>query len=143
MITSSANPKMKYVMQLQKKSRFRREEGAFVVEGPKMFLELPRERIRQCFVSESFVPGHEELIEKYGCEIVKDAVFREVSDTQTPQGVLAGEYSGPGKSRNNAAHRGSCRGDRRDYEQKYSGYLQPQGSTCDDGGCFSCSICDG
>lgn len=89
MITISANPKMKYVMQLQKKSRFRREEGAFVVEGPKMFLELPRERIRQSFVSESFVPGHEELIEKYGCEIVKDAVFREVSDTQTPQGVLA------------------------------------------------------
>ena len=36
MITSSGNGKIRYVAQLQKKSRLRREDGVFVVEGPKI-----------------------------------------------------------------------------------------------------------
>ena len=32
MITSSANPQVKKVIQLQKKARLRREEGVFLVE---------------------------------------------------------------------------------------------------------------
>ena len=45
MITSSANPQVKKVIQLQKKARLRREEGVFLVEGPRMFAEVPRERL--------------------------------------------------------------------------------------------------
>ena len=48
------NQKEKYVLQLQKKARQRRKDKVFIVEGMKMFQELPKERLLQTFVSESF-----------------------------------------------------------------------------------------
>ena len=41
MITSTSNPKIKNLMQLQKKGKARREQQCFVVEGIKMVLEAP------------------------------------------------------------------------------------------------------
>ncbi len=83
------NQKEKYVLQLQKKARQRRKDKVFIVEGPKMFQELPRERLLQTFVSESFVKSNESLLHGISYEIVKDAVFADLSDTKTPQGILA------------------------------------------------------
>ena len=40
MITSTSNPQVKEIMQLQKKSKLRRELGVFVAEGMKM-VSLP------------------------------------------------------------------------------------------------------
>lgn len=41
MITSTSNPRIKNLMQLQKKGKARREQQCFVVEGLKMVLEAP------------------------------------------------------------------------------------------------------
>ena len=83
------NQKEKYVLQLQKKARQRKKDKVFIVEGMKMFQELPKERLLQTFVSESFLRSHESLLQGISYEIVKDAVFADLSDTKTPQGILA------------------------------------------------------
>lgn len=91
MITTSNNGKVRKILQLQKKAKLRREERVFIVEGPKMYEELPTERIESVFVSESFYrnPENKQLLCKYAYEVVKDAVFADMSDTKNPQGILA------------------------------------------------------
>lgn len=91
MITSTANGKIKQVMNLAKKAKVRKETGLFVAEGLRMFRELPRERIEGLFVSESFLknPEHRKLMGTIPFESVADDVFKTMSDTATPQGVLA------------------------------------------------------
>lgn len=96
MITTSNNAKVRKILQLQKKAKLRREERLFIVEGSKMYEELPTERIESVFVSESFYhnPENRQLLRKFQYEVVKDAVFADMSDTKTPQGILAvaGQY---------------------------------------------------
>ena len=91
MITSTANQQMKHLSALMKKSRERKKEGAFVVEGIKMFREATKTSVISVYVSESFLHQNEnrKLLEEYSYEILQDSVFRAVSDTQTPQGILA------------------------------------------------------
>lgn len=91
MITSSSNQQMKNITALSKKSKERRTQGLFVVEGRKMFAEAPREWLRGVYVSESFLkePEAEKLLAGSAYEAVSDAVFKSVSDTQTPQGILS------------------------------------------------------
>jgi TrmH family RNA methyltransferase len=89
-ITSTSNNKVKRLVALNTKSKARREEGVFVVEGIKMFNEAPASWIREVYVSESYV-------NKYGIddykdfkyEVLSDDVFKKASDTQTPQGILS------------------------------------------------------
>lgn len=45
MITSTSNQQVKNLLQLQKKSKARKEQGVFVVEGVKMFREAPADWI--------------------------------------------------------------------------------------------------
>ncbi|MCI7262315.1 MAG: RNA methyltransferase [Clostridium sp.] len=93
MITSTGNARIKAVSALAKKAKLRREQKLFLVEGPKMFAELPKERLREAYVSESFLSQQGERAERLlsGCryETVSDDVMRYMSDTQTPQGILA------------------------------------------------------
>lgn len=97
MITSTANPRVKNLIQLQKKSKVRREQQCFVVEGVKMVLEAPVERLKAVYMSESFAKDEkqrravETKARLAGCfpEIFSDRVFKEASDTMTPQGVMA------------------------------------------------------
>ncbi|MCI8887474.1 MAG: RNA methyltransferase [Hungatella sp.] len=92
MISSTSNSRVKQVAALAKKAKYRRETGLFVVEGPRMFEELPEERICQVYVTEEFLkdPAHKKSAEKAGKkEIVTEDVLKAMSDTQTPQGVLA------------------------------------------------------
>lgn len=90
MITSSSNPKMKRIIQLNKKSKTRYEQRVFVVEGIKMCMETPRRQIQAMYVSESFIADskNQELLRGYEYEAVSDSVFSQVSDTKTPQGIL-------------------------------------------------------
>ena len=90
MITSTSNPQVKRLLQLQKKSKARNEEGVFVVEGLRMFTEVPKERVEKVYVSETLYnkKKHELNWEEFPLEILSDSVFKHVSDTQTPQGVL-------------------------------------------------------
>ena len=91
MITSTSNPKVKELVQLQKKAKHRNQAGVFIAEGSRMVLETPVERIKQLYISESyFEKGGQKLDEEgYDFEILSDNVFSYVSDTKTPQGILA------------------------------------------------------
>jgi len=91
MITSTSNSQVKYLVQLQNKSKIRKENKEFVVEGIKMVEEAPKDRIVKIYVSENFTKSNEEIVNKIGVEyeIVSDNVFSQMSDTKTPQGILA------------------------------------------------------
>ena len=90
MISSLTNDKVKYVEKLRKKASFRREEACFVVEGIRMIREVPEELRKQLYVTEAALEQYPEL--EGWCdavETVTDAVLRKLSDTETPQGMLA------------------------------------------------------
>jgi TrmH family RNA methyltransferase len=91
MITSTSNQQMKNLSALMKKAKERRAQNAFIVEGSKMFEEAPMGWVQRVYVSEQFLAGeeHQRLLAGYDYEVVSDSVFRSVSDTQTPQGILA------------------------------------------------------
>ena len=92
MITSTKNDQVKAVIELKKKARARNEQGLFVVEGVRMAAELPKDQVKSIYVSETFAKNPENaaiLAEYPGYELVSDSVFAVMSDTQTPQGVLA------------------------------------------------------
>lgn len=90
MITSSSNQQMKNITALIKKAKHRKEQGLFVVEGRKMFEEVPAEWLDKVYVSESFLEeeGTDLLLKGKDYEVVSDSVFKSVSDTQTPQGIM-------------------------------------------------------
>lgn len=113
MITSHANKGVKEAIQLVQKAKARRESGLFIVEGIKMFLEAPVEAIEKVYVAEGMTEltqvscgktsgrasgelaaaCREKLARLSGqfsvpCETVADEVFRKMSDTKTPQGIL-------------------------------------------------------
>lgn len=102
MITSPSNPKIKQLVLLKDKSRARNQSGLFAAEGLKMFEEAPVENLQEVYVSRPLWEQLEKeerllLIWKKLClcmergipvEQVSPEVFRRVSDTQTPQGIL-------------------------------------------------------
>lgn len=90
MITAASNSRIKRLVQLNQKAKTRREEGVFVVEGAKMFLEAPEKKLREVYVSESFLEkcSCRERLEQTGYEVISDQLFAKISDTCTPQGIL-------------------------------------------------------
>ena len=52
MITSTGNQQMKNIALLQKKAKARNEQETFIVEGRKMFGEVPREWLKKVYVTE-------------------------------------------------------------------------------------------
>ena len=90
MITSTANPQVKNMQQLMKKSSVRSAQDIFLVEGMKMYLEAPRERIHKIYVSKSlYEEKGQAFFDGVSMEILDDRVYAAVSDTKTPQGVIA------------------------------------------------------
>ncbi len=90
MITSISNPRMKEIVQMQKRGRARNQAGLFIVEGLRMVREVPPERLAQLYVTEEFYEKHkQEPIFAAGKEFVSAQVFEYISDTKTPQGILA------------------------------------------------------
>lgn len=92
MITSTSNVRVKELVQLQKKSKVRNEQGVFLVEGVKMYQEIPQEQLVKVYVSETFADKQKEEInrlkDRRKLEYLSDHVFQYVSDTKTPQGIL-------------------------------------------------------
>lgn len=91
MITSTSSSQVKHVVQLQKKARARKEFKEFVVEGLRIVSEVPQDRLVKVYASETFAATNERFLSKYNdkLEITSDNVFMQMSDTKTPQGVLA------------------------------------------------------
>ncbi len=85
MISSVSNPKIKNVRELLERPRARKKAGAFVIEGIRIFNETPCELIREVFLSETFHGLNPEI----RGELVSDEVFKKLSDTKTPQGIMA------------------------------------------------------
>jgi TrmH family RNA methyltransferase len=94
MITSTSNAKVKQVIQWQTKAKERRSAGIFLTEGRKLFEEAPGESVREVYVAEGAMEKFRKdgvlcgKLEQTGFELVSDEVFRKMSDTQTPQGIL-------------------------------------------------------
>ncbi len=93
MITSSGNAKIRNLLQLRKKAKEREQQGLFLVEGIKMFEETPESLLHSVYASDSFArsaPGRRALDRcPLEAEIVSDDLFQTISDTKTPQGILA------------------------------------------------------
>ena len=118
MITGIHNAQVQRVIQYLNKGKKRKTDGVFVVEGIKMITEAPSASVVQLFVSASFarrmegerhrVPpvrgrkGEGKILSPMKRkeenrvfslpvkpEVVSDEVFARMSDTQSPQGVLA------------------------------------------------------
>lgn len=91
MITSTSNDTVKRISLLVKSAKARRKEGVFVVEGERIAKEIPRESLKECFVSEKFDAGHK-TEEVFGYKViptvVSDKVFDRMCDTKNPQGIL-------------------------------------------------------
>jgi TrmH family RNA methyltransferase len=93
-ISSMSNDQIKNLILLQKKSRAREDQGIFVIEGLKMFEEARNMGLLlKAYTKESFY--QEKIQENPGYfidldyEIITDSVFNNVSETKTPQGILA------------------------------------------------------
>lgn len=101
MITSLQNTKVRQVMALQKKKE-RDKTRLFIVEGKKMIEEIPMDwEVREYFIQSSFYEKEEnqDWLNKhvFSCQslissstsIIADSIFLKMSDTETPQGILA------------------------------------------------------
>lgn len=91
-ISSSSNPQIKKLALLQKKAKARKEQGLFVVEGIKMLVEAKDAGLLvKAYMSESF---YQDMTNKTDFpidleyELVTDPIFKQVTDTMTPQGIL-------------------------------------------------------
>lgn len=118
MISSTKNPQIKFLEKLKKSSKFRIEKGLFVVEGIKSIREAYRSCVvDSLYVSEAWLNAEkgdrggadtdkrdadgsgildrlleEGLLNKHQgsrVEVVSEHVFERISDTVTPQGLLA------------------------------------------------------
>ena len=90
MISSRSNSKIKYIKKLMSSAKERRRNGVFVVEGLRIVREVPEELLEELYVAESFASSDRYSEADFPkTEIVTDEVFRFLSDTVTPQGILA------------------------------------------------------
>lgn len=93
MISSTSNAQIKNIIQLQTKTKARNRQSCFVVEGLRLYLEVPKEALVKTYVSAVFFSGADvslkRQVEASDYELVEDEVFKRISDTMTPQGILA------------------------------------------------------
>lgn len=86
-ITSTANSQVKRLINLKNKSSARKKEGVFLTEGIKMYRETPKDRIEAIYIEEKFSELYgKDIDEEY--TVVSENVFKQISDTVTPQGIL-------------------------------------------------------
>lgn len=102
MITSETNAQIKDFIKLQKSARHRRKSRLFVAEGIKLVRESAHYgKLRRVYISEQLWKQEwdgkpeRELAKEFsvsggtvGVELVSEPVFRQMSETVTPQGIL-------------------------------------------------------
>ncbi len=103
MITSTSNQQVKRLRELLEKPRARAKSGLFVLEGLRMVREIPPEYLEALYLSASFAGICEETRRGFSAAgpdlvlpldwpepvVLEDRVFRSLSDTKNPQGILA------------------------------------------------------
>lgn len=88
MITSAANAQIKQIEKLHKSAKERQRTGLYIAEGLRMFAEAPKEQLEKAYATERFYEEHREMFTFCAYELVSEPVFKEMSDTITPQGIL-------------------------------------------------------
>ena len=90
MINLSAK-ELRHINNLKKKASYRKEKGIFIVEGIKMYREIPKDLLLKTYISKSFEDTLDGRAKKElgGYEVISDKSFENISDTKTPQGILA------------------------------------------------------
>lgn len=89
MIVSMSNPQVKMIMHLQAKSRARHDNGIFVAEGLRLVEEIPKEKLVKAYYAQGSDSKVLELAAMLDAEEMDEKVFKKISSTQTPQGILA------------------------------------------------------
>ena len=91
-ITSAKSDRIKEIKKLAKSSSYRREKGVYIVEGIRMFREIPNDSISEVYVAEgAYDKLKSDILSKISEEkiiFVADHIFASMSETNTPQGVL-------------------------------------------------------
>ena len=87
-ITSAANARVKRLTALRKKAKQRKEEQAFILEGERLYMDTPREFLKEIYMTEEFLNEKLSGNAPENCTIVTPQILQKISDTDTPQGVL-------------------------------------------------------
>lgn len=89
-ITSAQNPIIKLVKELMKKKAARKKNGKFVVEGIRAVQEIPKEiQIEYLLVSDQVEESTYSGIKAKQILVLSDDLFSGISETETPQGMMA------------------------------------------------------
>lgn len=89
-ITSAANPIIKNIQLLQNKKNERKKQGLFIIEGIRSINEIPEGyEIDTIVMSDSFDETLLKVSVARNKLLVPSDLFKVISDTQTPQGILA------------------------------------------------------
>ena len=93
MITTIKNQQIKNIIKLNKSSKDRKEQGVFLVEGVRICKEIPASWEPMFYVSEEYYSLKKDevldMVKGQPYELVTKEVFDKISDTKTPQGILA------------------------------------------------------
>ncbi len=83
------NNQIKEITALRDKSKARKEAGLYIVEGPKMCEEAPKNMVVNTFVTHKCLESNHSWLDGREYELVEERVFEKLSDTKTPQGILS------------------------------------------------------
>lgn len=95
-ITSNKNNRIRNLQRLNKDASYRKDKGVFIVEGIRMVKEVPADRLQALYISEQMYDRWKTELAAIGLKddderlcLLKDYIFETVSQTKSPQGVLA------------------------------------------------------
>ena len=95
-ITSKDNPLIKFVSSLQTSSKHRKETGFFVLEGLRICDDAYQNNIKfdKLIVTKNALEKHNDFVNNFAsvsenCYILRDDLFKKISDTNSPQGIIA------------------------------------------------------
>jgi TrmH family RNA methyltransferase len=89
-ITSMHNPLIKNISLLKKKKSARKDQRLFIVEGLRAVKEIPNSQMVKYYITtESYQKEYEYFIDKDKWIIVTQEIFDAITDTISPQGIMA------------------------------------------------------
>ncbi len=95
-ITSKDNPLIKFVSNLQSSAKHRKEARMFVLEGLRICDDAYQNNIKfdKLIVTKSALNKHDKIIKNFSsisdsCYFLKEELFKKISDTNSPQGIIA------------------------------------------------------
>ena len=91
MITSTSNARIKRLVNLKKKRKLRDEESVFLVEGIRMFREVPLDKLKEVYVSESFYKKEKDTGLTILIHVLGKLLFGKPVESDGPVDALTGQ----------------------------------------------------